>query len=78
VRTDAIAWKTRIEKDPNIFEKLGRWYPVGRVGEPEDIAKAVSFLGSNEAEFISGVALPVDGGLLAGMNVMIEDFILED
>ena len=78
VRTDAITWKTRIEKDPNIFEKLGRWYPVGRVGEPEDIAKAVSFLGSNEAEFISGVALPVDGGLLAGMNVMIEDFILED
>jgi meso-butanediol dehydrogenase/(S,S)-butanediol dehydrogenase/diacetyl reductase len=78
VRTDAIAWTTRLEKDPNIFEKLGRWYPVGRVGEPEDVAKAVSFLGSDEAEYISGVALPVDGGLLAGMNVMIDDFILED
>jgi NAD(P)-dependent dehydrogenase (short-subunit alcohol dehydrogenase family) len=78
VRTDAISWTKRIEKDPDVFEKLARWYPVGRVGEPEDIAKVVSFLGSDEAEFISGVALPVDGGLLAGMNVMIDDFILED
>jgi meso-butanediol dehydrogenase/(S,S)-butanediol dehydrogenase/diacetyl reductase len=77
VRTDAVAWTTRIEKDPNIFEKLGRWYPAGRVGEPEDVAKAVSFLGSDEAEYISGVALPVDGGLLAGMNVMIDEFVLE-
>ena len=67
----------RLEKDPKIFEKLGRWYPVGRVGEPEDIAKVVSFLGSDEAGFISGVALPVDGGLLAGMNVTINDFVLE-
>lgn len=78
VRTDAVAWTTRVEKDPNVFEKLGRWYPVGRVGEPEDVAKAVSFLGSDEAAYISGVALPVDGGLLAGMNVMIEEFVLED
>ena len=77
VRTDAISWTTRLEKDPHIFEKLGRWYPVGRVGEPEDIAKVVSFLGSDEAAYISGVALPVDGGLLAGMNVMIGDFVLE-
>ena len=77
VRTDAISWTTRLEKDPQIFEKLGRWYPVGRVGEPEDIAKVVSFLGSDEAGYVSGIALPVDGGLLAGMNVMINDFVLE-
>ena len=77
VRTDGSSWTTRQEKDPHIFEKLGRWYPVGRVGEPEDIAKVVSFLGSDEAGYISGVALPVDGGLLAGMNIMIGDFVLE-
>lgn len=78
VRTDNITWKIRQERDPAIFTKLSRWYPLGRVAEPEDVAKAVSFLASDEASYITGVALPVDGGLLAGMNVMIGEFILED
>jgi NAD(P)-dependent dehydrogenase (short-subunit alcohol dehydrogenase family) len=77
VRTDNITWTIRQRKDPDVFKKLGRWYPLGRVAEPMDIAKAVSFLGSDEAGYISGVALPVDGGMLAGMNVMIDEFILE-
>lgn len=37
---------------------------VGRVGEPEDVAAAISFLLSDEASFITGVQLPVDGGWL--------------
>lgn len=78
VRTDNETWTMRQQRDPNVFKKLGRWYPLGRVAEPEDIAKAVAFLGSDEAAYINGVALPVDGGLLAGMNVMIDEFILED
>ena len=78
VRTDNETWTIRQQRDPDVFKKLGRWYPLGRVAEPEDIAKAVAFLGSNEAAYINGVALPVDGGLLAGMNVMIDEFILED
>ena len=77
VRTDNITWTIRQQKDPDVFKKLARWYPLGRVAEPEDVAKAVSFLGSDEAGYITGVALPVDGGLLAGMNVMIDEFILE-
>ena len=60
-----------------MFKKLARWYPLGRVAEPEDVAMAVAFLGSSEAAYISGAVLPVDGGLLAGMNVMIEEFVLE-
>lgn len=78
VRTDAITWKLRQERDPKVFEKLARWYPLGRVAEPDDIAKAVSFLVSDDAAYITGVALPVDGGLLAGMNVMIDEFVLEE
>jgi len=35
---------------------------LGRAGIPEDIAKAMLFLASDEAAFITGVALPVDGG----------------
>lgn len=78
VRTDNITWKIRQERDPDVFRKLAKWYPLGRVAEPDDVAKAVSFLASEDAGYITGVALPVDGGLLAGMNVMIGEFILED
>lgn len=41
-------------------------YPLRRVGEPEDVAAAVAFLASDDAGWISGVVLPVDGGILAG------------
>jgi NAD(P)-dependent dehydrogenase (short-subunit alcohol dehydrogenase family) len=39
-------------------------HPLGRVGQPNDIALATRFLLSNAAEWITGVALPVDGGML--------------
>lgn len=40
------------------------WHPLGRVGRPDDIANAVVFLSSPASEWITGVVLPVDGGLL--------------
>ena len=43
-------------------------YPLGRVGEPQDIAAAVAFLGSDNAAWITGHALPVEGGVLTGPN----------
>jgi NAD(P)-dependent dehydrogenase (short-subunit alcohol dehydrogenase family) len=39
-------------------------YPLGRIGEPSDIAAAVTFLASTDAAWITGVTLPVDGGIL--------------
>ena len=36
--------------------------PLGRAGTPEDVARAMLFLASEDAGFITGVALPVDGG----------------
>lgn len=77
IRTDSFTWVERQKRDPEIFNKLARWYPLGRVGVPDDIAKAVAFLGSEDASFITGAMLPVDGGLNAGMNVMIEELTLE-
>ncbi len=49
-----------------VWERLAQAHPVGRVGEPEEVARAVLFLASDEASFVTGVALPVDGGLDAG------------
>ncbi len=44
----------------------GQAHPMGRIGRPEEVAAAILFLASAEASFITGVALPVDGGLWAG------------
>jgi NAD(P)-dependent dehydrogenase (short-subunit alcohol dehydrogenase family) len=43
----------------------GRGIPLGRVGEPEDIARCALFLASDDAAWISGAAIVVDGGALA-------------
>lgn len=40
-------------------------YPLGRIGEPHEIAKAVVWLSSSEASFVTGFGLPVDGGITA-------------
>jgi len=45
--------------------KEGRGIPLGRVGEPEDIARCALFLASDDAGFVSGAALVADGGALA-------------
>jgi NAD(P)-dependent dehydrogenase (short-subunit alcohol dehydrogenase family) len=42
---------------------LADGYPIGRVGHPDDVANAVVFLASAQASFITGVTLPLDGGL---------------
>lgn len=78
VRTDAVSWRMRLEKDPQVFEKLAKWYPLGRVAEPRDVAKAVAYLGSDDSDYITGIGLTVDGGLTAGMNVMVQEFVLEE
>ncbi|GAA2086237.1 SDR family NAD(P)-dependent oxidoreductase [Streptomyces albiaxialis] len=65
VRTPA--WTDRAEA----LDRVAAHYPLGRVGEPTDIAAAIAFLASPDAAWITGVTLPVDGGLLVsnlGMN----------
>jgi len=45
--------------------KLGRQIPLGRVGEPDDIAYAVLYLASDESKLVTGIELKVDGGISA-------------
>ena len=86
VRTNAVvpgtlrtpAWEERRRQDPGVLERVAAWYPLGRVGEPEDVAGAVLFLASEEAAWITGAALPVDGGLLAGNPGMMRQMVKEE
>ena len=85
VRVNAIApgtlrtpaWEQRRQKDPDVFDRVAKWYPLGRIGEPEDVAGAALFLASDEAAWISGTVLPIDGGLTAGNMEMAREIINE-
>lgn len=70
IRVNAVApgtIRTRVwEGQDGGADRLTPLYPLGRVGEPSDIAAAVAFLASDDASWITGVTLPVDGGALAG------------
>jgi len=77
IQTSSPSWQKRLARDPQVFDKLARWYPVGRVGRPDDIAAAIAFLAADEAAFVNGANLVVDGGLTAGMAPMIEELTIE-
>jgi NAD(P)-dependent dehydrogenase (short-subunit alcohol dehydrogenase family) len=58
--------------DRTAFVQLaGAAHPIGRIGRPEEVAAAILFLASDDASFITGVALSVDGGLWAGPPPMM-------
>ena len=52
---------------PHIREQAGRLHAIGRVGQSEEVANAVVFLVSDEASFVTGSLLTVDGGFSAGL-----------
>lgn len=58
------------DNQPDTLERFREMYPLGRVGEPEDIAAAVAFLASDDASWITGHTLPVEGGVLTGPGVL--------
>lgn len=48
-----------------VYEKLARQVPLGRIGEPDDVAYAILFLASDESKFITGSEIKIDGGISA-------------
>lgn len=74
IRVNAVApgmirtpMTTAMFQDPENVKRIRAAHPIGREGEPEEVAAAIAFLLSAESSFITGVVLPVDGGSLAGM-----------
>ena len=56
--------KPELIKDRDFWDLLGPRIPLGRVGTPEDIGRAIAFLASDKASYITGITLRVDGGLI--------------
>jgi NAD(P)-dependent dehydrogenase (short-subunit alcohol dehydrogenase family) len=71
-------WDYRIEKNPEILDQLVKWYPLRRIVDPIDIARAVAFLASDSAAAITGAVLPVDCGLTAGNIQMTREITMTE
>lgn len=59
---DGFLQKNYPENIPEMFEKLSKSQPIGRMGKPEEVGALALFLCSNEASFITGCDYPIDGG----------------
>ncbi len=62
---DTEMFKRATENDPQKEQYVKSLHPVGRIGQPEEVAAAVLYLCSDLAGFTTGVALPIDGGATA-------------
>jgi len=51
-----------------VLPTFNAFHPLGRNGQPRDVATAILFLASDEASWITGTTVPIDGGVMAGRN----------
>lgn len=61
---DGFLEKNYPGKENEMFDKLAKSQPIGRMGSPEEVAELASFLCSDKAAFITGTDYPIDGGFL--------------
>ena len=68
IATPLAAGRTQVTESQidRMREKMGKYQPIGRIGEPEDIARAALYLASDHSSFVTGTTHVVDGGANAG------------
>jgi NAD(P)-dependent dehydrogenase (short-subunit alcohol dehydrogenase family) len=65
IRTDAVVALLETDQGKAYVEEIEARHPIGRLGEPREVAEAIAYLASDAASFVTGAVLPVDGGYLA-------------
>ena len=63
IDTPAVDGLTQSEEEVKQLKSLINTVPMGRMGSPDEVAKVVSFLASDESSFVTGIELFVDGGM---------------
>lgn len=71
IDTPMLRWAASLSPNPEaVIEGCKRAHPLGRIGQPEEVARAIAFLASDWASFITGATLAVDGGMLVPVGGM--------
>ena len=72
VETPAYERFMSAEEAAEVLESVDGFHPLGRRGQPGDVVEAVLFLASEDAGWITGTLLPIDGGVLAGRSPALQ------
>ena len=72
VETPAYQRFLSAEEAQEVLDSVNGFHPLGRRGQPEDVAEAVVFLAGADSSWITGTLLPIDGGVLAGRSPAVQ------
>lgn len=62
IKTESPFWRKRLNEDPEVFDKISATIPRKKIGTPEEAAKLIFFLGSEDSALINGAIIIADGG----------------